>query len=430
MPASQNSMIPTPSAPTRPPEHDESRPYQRMSSSNRFERLTPRQQRWLCFAFAAVLLLLGELGARGWNAFRTAAGTLSNPALFRATIVDQRLLNEQDGSRFIRFDPYQAYRMVPYNGRSVTINSLGLRGAEVMQPKPPGVFRVIVTGGSTTFGFGASSDSATIPAYLEQILRQQTGLKVEVINAGVPGYDSAQELVQLELRLLQLQPDMVIVYDGANDLFDATLPDWAPNRTLYTGRLERQVRFAFTERGETAWSSFANASLRLMGDLLSRSALITKVGKLAAVAAGRGQLFGEPVEEYRYNAGGIQLWVQNVSNIVALARAHNAQVLVAMSPVIGVVNKPLSRKEQVIALLDQQTGNLMPVRNAMFDQAARVMARVGANQRFEFLNLNQQMQDYSPTLFFDSYHLLDDGNRAVAEQIALRIRDARLLPSS
>jgi lysophospholipase L1-like esterase len=54
---------------------------------------------------------------------------------------------------------------------------------------------------------------------LQTILRQQYGYtNVEVVNAGVDGYTSHEGLVLLAFRLLELQPDMIIVYYGVTDV--------------------------------------------------------------------------------------------------------------------------------------------------------------------------------------------------------------------
>lgn len=393
---------------------------------NRFERLTPRRQRWLCLGFAVALFLLGEAAARTWNWARARTLTMTDLALYRATIVDPALLAEQDGSRFIRFDPLGGYRLAPYQGRSVHVNALGLRGREVQVTKRADTLRVLMLGGSTTFGFGATSDDTTIPANLERILRQRLGFPVEVLNAGVPGYDSAQEMAQLQQRWLRLRPDLVIIYDGANDLYDSTLPDWAPNRTPTTARLERQVAFDFTGGAGSApapWGSFANAGLRLVGDVAGHSALVTKLAALGQRLA--GALGGRP-DAYRCNPAGIDVWVANVRTMVTLARANDAHVLVALNPVIGVVDKPLTQQEQAIALIDEQSGNLVPVRNAMFVDASLAMARAAARDGFPFVDLNQRLGAARATLFFDSYHLLDVGNAAVAEQLARAVLEAGL----
>lgn len=42
---------------------------------------------------------------------------------------------------------------------------------------------------------------------------------VEVINGGVNGADSFDEIHLLNKKFLALNPDMIIVYDGGNDLY-------------------------------------------------------------------------------------------------------------------------------------------------------------------------------------------------------------------
>jgi lysophospholipase L1-like esterase len=58
---------------------------------------------------------------------------------------------------------------------------------------------------------------------------------VEVINAGVPGYNSWEILVNLEFRVLDLDPDLVIIYEGTNDVH-ARLVDPSAYRGDDSGR--------------------------------------------------------------------------------------------------------------------------------------------------------------------------------------------------
>ena len=102
---------------------------------------------------------------------------------------------------------------------SITINSLGFRGDEFSPEKPDDVFRIFMLGGSTMFGHGATSDQTTIPGYMQKFLQnQEDKFKIEIINGGIQGADSFAELNLTETKLLSYSPDMVIVYDGWNDL--------------------------------------------------------------------------------------------------------------------------------------------------------------------------------------------------------------------
>ena len=41
----------------------------------------------------------------------------------------------------------------------------------------------------------------------------------EVINAGIPGWTTAESLINLHFRVLELSPDMVIICHAVNDTF-------------------------------------------------------------------------------------------------------------------------------------------------------------------------------------------------------------------
>ena len=102
---------------------------------------------------------------------------------------------------------------------SITINTLGFRGAEFSETKPPNTYRIFMVGGSTMFGAGATSDETTIPGYLQQHLNEKNlGFDIEVINSGIQGADSNTELNLVKQKLVRFSPDLIIIYDGWNDL--------------------------------------------------------------------------------------------------------------------------------------------------------------------------------------------------------------------
>lgn len=98
-------------------------------------------------------------------------------------------------------------------------NSLGFRGPEIEIPKPKGRIRIALLGGSTTYEDFVKDWRKDWARRLEQDLRQSFPKKdIEVINAGLPGWDSWEDLVNLEFRLLDLDLDLIILYEGANDV--------------------------------------------------------------------------------------------------------------------------------------------------------------------------------------------------------------------
>jgi len=102
---------------------------------------------------------------------------------------------------------------------TININSLGFRGNEFFKIKPDMTYRIFMLGGSPMFGYGASSDETTIPGYMQEFLNKTDfGFDIEVINSGIQAADSSKELKLLKQRLVAFSPDLVIMYDGWNDL--------------------------------------------------------------------------------------------------------------------------------------------------------------------------------------------------------------------
>jgi len=128
-------------------------------------------------------------------------------------------------------DPILRFVNLPGGGRTLTylshadgavftathnINALGLRGPETTRAKPPGVKRILCLGDSFTFGFGVD-DHETMPAALQRAVE---GLEppYEVLNGGVPAYDTEQEVRLLLTRGLSFEPDLVLLVWYLNDV--------------------------------------------------------------------------------------------------------------------------------------------------------------------------------------------------------------------
>lgn len=95
----------------------------------------------------------------------------------------------------------------------IKINSDGLRDRTHAKRKPPNTLRIAVLGDSYTEAFQVPTDK-TFWAILENKLSvcdSVAGRKVEVINFGVSGYGTAQELMMLRHRVWDYHPDIVLL---------------------------------------------------------------------------------------------------------------------------------------------------------------------------------------------------------------------------
>src|SRR5262245_19586216 len=118
-------------------------------------------------------------------------------------------------------------------------NSKGFRSdSEYSYSKPAGVLRVISLGDSHTEGFECRQDktySSVIQRYLGQ-----SGIKAEVINAGVSGFGTAEALSFLENEGIKYSPDVVVLGYFANDVDDNIKADLfrLDNGTLVENKYE------------------------------------------------------------------------------------------------------------------------------------------------------------------------------------------------
>jgi hypothetical protein len=104
-------------------------------------------------------------------------------------------------------------------GVPVSIDSHGLRDREYSLEKPPGVFRIVMLGDSTTFGWGVTEEQ-TVAKILERRLNQTCASAqpcFEVLNAGVGNYGTVQEYTHYMTYDRAFHPDLVILEYYIND---------------------------------------------------------------------------------------------------------------------------------------------------------------------------------------------------------------------
>ena len=144
-------------------------------------------------------------------------------------ILSDRLLLVKFGNTLWEFDPQLYYKHIPnivrnwgpeFNNKLIKINSLGFHDDEISIDKLPGEFRIFVLGNSITMGHGVTKDE-TFSNQLEKRLNKVNYIKkfkrFQVINMGVQGYSTYQELEMLK-RYWKLKPDLILISFCLNDV--------------------------------------------------------------------------------------------------------------------------------------------------------------------------------------------------------------------
>ncbi|MCA9010653.1 MAG: SGNH/GDSL hydrolase family protein, partial [Planctomycetaceae bacterium] len=154
-----------------------------------------------------VLFLCCELGAMVINRVTSAV----------AVDTANALLNEVEKTS-VSQEMYVGWRGQPFQGDYLTIGADGLRKTPPIAATDRVPLQVFAFGGSTLWGEGAT-DAETIPAWLQQLLTEQSDYPIQLTNFGQRGWVSTQGLVQLilEIRAGHI-PDLVVFYDGYNEI--------------------------------------------------------------------------------------------------------------------------------------------------------------------------------------------------------------------
>jgi hypothetical protein len=188
--------------------------------------------------FANALLLAVSL------ALALAAGEAGLRAFFPQPLLETYKAADAGGP-LTRRDPELGWTLKPdiawpvgsaawENG--LATNAAGFRDAPHADAKAPGAYRIAVLGDSFVFGSGVAQD-----AILTRRLAAHLGPGFEIVNLGVPGYGTDQELLTLRRWGRRLAPDLVLLGFFWNDLMEDTsdriygLPK--PRFSLEDGRL-------------------------------------------------------------------------------------------------------------------------------------------------------------------------------------------------
>ena len=202
------------------------------------------------FAFGSPLLMIGLLEGVAYLWERGQARGLYAWEL----VASRRMVWEQfpePGAGYTLIKPGSHYE---WQGIPVSINSRGLRGPETPYDKPTATYRILNLGDSVAMGWGVREEE-TYGRRLEAALNAQAtgGMRYEVINAGVPGWNLANALAYVQAEGVKYQADLILLdlttandINGRNALLADDYPpliQWLRTHTYFLPFLTIQVRW-------------------------------------------------------------------------------------------------------------------------------------------------------------------------------------------
>jgi hypothetical protein len=316
-----------------------------------------------------ILIIAGILGRKFSDVYRGSALMLLNMviALILLDFMSLALVKIIDPERFTvraaklergtlalvehtviigQYAPYVVWRANPNIANDSTrIDENGYRLTPGSSPDPE-AYKVFLMGGSSMWGTSVA-DSGTISFYLQRDLPTLMDRPVSVSNMAQIGFASTQEVIELMLQLRSGNiPDMVIYYDGFNDVSSAYTNGFAGGHFSQTaiaerveGRTEEFEMLTFPEvlfRYTNIWLLFTSlrerASHREEGDysnLLTYSTMGIDKDSLAAAV--------------------VDAYLGNCRVVESLSESFGFECLFVWQPSIWVGDKPLTEYERTIA---------------------------------------------------------------------------------
>lgn len=144
-----------------------------------------------------------------------------------------------------------------------------IRRGEPIRPRRQVGWRALALGGSTTFGEKTRHERDTWVYRLEEKLRAAHGADYDVINGGVGGYNVVENLIHYALLLDGLDPDVVILYVGINDVHPRLMGELARDYT--NSRIPFRGESTSLPRANPALASSALYRLHMLREIEQRT---------------------------------------------------------------------------------------------------------------------------------------------------------------
>jgi len=219
---------------------------------------------------------------------------------------------------FLRYVPTPSLSWIEVErGRKaeILINSLGFRSREISQDKPEGTLRIVGVGGSVVYDTRVSLADSWLVRLEDKLRARFPGRAIEVVNAGIPSRTSADSVVSTALRILPLDPDVLIVVHGVNDQKPNRYPGFKPD---YSHWYQEPQHRPFRDMLH-AW--------------MDRSLLLSHIRyrvKFVINPNLRENWRGEALTRYdTVAAPGLDAYRRNLTSIIGMCRVRGVRVVIA-----------------------------------------------------------------------------------------------------
>lgn len=248
-------------------------------------------------------------------------------------------------------------------------------------------------------------------AVLERAMRAD-GQRVEVLNAGVIGYDATQEFVLLATVLLDYRPDAILLFDGWNDFYiSGTSP---PGADALMNLTFREIDELLEERRRT------------LANLVSGSALLRRAIRRPAAWRRKGapRRFGTYADN---EALALPRYRTALERACRLAKAYDVAVILAPQPELFCRGGTIPDGERALRATHEESG-YADLSRAQYRHFVDVAAAVAREEGTHYFDCTTAFDALEHGCFTDFVHLNDPGNARLAACLRPVVERALLRP--
>lgn len=280
---------------------------------------------------------------------------------------------------------------------------------------------IVILGGSTVFGVGASSYKETIASHLQRLLNKKWPNTYRVLNGGVRGFFSYQEYVFYLNDVRKVNPDLVISFNGRNDgylaskesLTDGFDTDYYIGNTGDYNRLTDSSRQAATTK---ALGKLTDGLIRGSYKILAQTHSGRLLAALKSFGAKTVEKKSEIIPIYNPSSKQVQKAAENyiyVMNLLAGALKDDGKEFLWVLQPTSTLYKTLSAEERKYL-------NPLPdyLRKTMDFKATLASFYHHVLKNASPLDLTKIFANTSRTLYTDDCHYNDEGNQVIARELA------------
>ena len=285
-------------------------------------------------------------------------------------------------------------------------NSLGYRGDAPLPEKKSTEFRIFFLGGSTVW-----AGDPPIPAILNMIFQREGFNRVKVYNFGVVSSVSSMELARTVFEVIDFHPDLIVFYNGANDMYSPFCYDPRPGYPYNFIVYENNPLYKDPYPGFTLFLYNSEFLRIILKDYFKESFLNFTAQKFDSgwnTAGWREQI--------------AEIYVKNLTKSQEIARSFGSDFIVLFQPMVYFKDQ-LSNQEQDF-INPQDLEHYLLTRDIILQKTTEANKTSG----LRFFDISDIYDTSGESVFSDIVHTKQEAKNKVAEVIYSQIISSYELP--